>query len=257
MADSFPSLSDPAPNPGGAATTSPTTGGSLPPGQPGGAPGLGAAAADPELLVVGRLVAAQGLAGELRVLPLSDFPERFTRPGPRWLKARGQPARAVELRSGRPLPGKELFVVRLAGITSRTAAEALVGQELLVPAEDRPPLQPGEFHLLDLVGLEVRLLASELAPGGLGGPSGAGTEEKPANTDTQNVPREAMADAVIGRVLDLIHAGNDLLEVELFAAAPGGKGRRVFIPFVEAIVPVVNLNEGWIGLTPPPGLLEL
>jgi 16S rRNA processing protein RimM len=34
-----------------------------------------------ELLVVGRLVSAQGLRGELRVLPLSDFPERFTRPG--------------------------------------------------------------------------------------------------------------------------------------------------------------------------------
>jgi 16S rRNA processing protein RimM len=31
----------------------------------------------------------------------------------------------------------------------------------------------------------------------------------------------------------------------------------VFIPFVEAIVPVVNLAEGWIGITPPPGLQEL
>ena len=62
---------------------------------------------------------------------------------------------------------------------------------------------------------------------------------------------------MIGRVFDLIHAGNDLLEVERTAAAPGGAGRRVFIPFVEAIVPVVNLAEGWIGITPPPGLLEL
>jgi len=93
----------------------------------------------PELLVVGRLVAAQGLAGELRVLPLTDFPQRFTRPGPRWLQGKGQPARAVELCSGRQLPGKELFVVRLAGIDNRDAAEALVGHELLVPAADRPP----------------------------------------------------------------------------------------------------------------------
>jgi len=31
----------------------------------------------------------------------------------------------------------------------------------------------------------------------------------------------------------------------------------MLIPFVEAIVPQVNLQEGWIGLTPPPGLLEL
>jgi 16S rRNA processing protein RimM len=188
-------------------------------------PAVGTAAA-PELLVVGRVVAAQGLGGELRVLPLTDFPERFTRPGRRWLQASGLAAVPVELRSGRQLPGRQLFVVRLAGIQDRTAAEALVGQELLVPAADRPPLEEGEFHLLDLVGLEVRLLDS------------------PA--------------IAIGRVLDLVHAGNDLLEVELLEGAGGGRGgRRVWIPFVEPIVPVVNLAQGWIGLTPPPGLLDL
>ena len=36
-----------------------------------------------------------------------------------------------------------------------------------------------------------------------------------------------------------------------------GQGRRILIPFVEAIVPVVELAEGWIGITPPPGLLDL
>jgi 16S rRNA processing protein RimM len=112
----------------------------------------------------------------------------------------------------------------------RVGAEALVGHALLVPASDRPPLAEGEFHLLDLVGLEVRLLAD-----------GRG----------------------IGRVTDLLHAGNDLLEVEL-AAAPGigepaeqTKPRRILIPFVEPIVPEVHLGEGWLGITPPPGLLEI
>jgi len=191
----------------------------------------------PELLVVGRLVAAQGLAGELRVLPLSDFPERFTRPGPRWLQASGQAPRLVALRSGRQLPGRDLFVVRLDGVADRTAAEALVGHELLVNAAERPPLAPGEFHLLDLVGLEVRLLAPPPV-------EGSGPELEPA--------------APLGRVIDLIHAGNDLLEVELLeGAGPGRSGKRLWIPFVEAIVPEVNLAEGWIGLTPPPGLLEL
>jgi 16S rRNA processing protein RimM len=191
------------------------------------------------LLVVGTLVAAQGLAGELRILPRSDFPERFTQPGPRWLLARQGMPRPVELLGGRQLPGKSLFAVRLAGVSSRDAAEALVHQEFLVDASQRPKLAPGEFHLLDLVGLQVRLLdAAE--PGSSPG-------------------------APIGRVVDLIHGGNDLLAVELApAAAPlpatGGQpapGRRVLIPFVEAIVPIVKLQEGWIGLTPPPGLLEL
>jgi 16S rRNA processing protein RimM len=60
------------------------------------------------------------------------------------------------------------------------------------------------------------------------------------------------SDAAIGTVTDLIHAGNDLLEIAL---AEGG--RKLLIPFVEAIVPEVHLKQGWIGLTPPPGLLEL
>ena len=184
----------------------------------------------PALLVVGRIVAVQGLRGELRVNPLSDFPERFTRPGRRWLQpvagrqAPSQQPREVQLLHGRQLPGKELFVIRFEGIDDRSAAEALVGQELLVPEADRPRLAKGEFHLLDLVGLEVRLLeAADAAPG-----------------------------ACIGRVKDLIHAGNDLLEVELTAG-----GNPLWIPFVKAIVPRVELADGWIGITPPPGLLEL
>ncbi|MFM8935530.1 MAG: ribosome maturation factor RimM [Vulcanococcus sp.] len=175
-----------------------------------------------ELLVVGRIVAAQGLQGDLRVNPLSDFPERFTRPGRRWLSQRQGPAQDVQLLSGRQLPGKELFVIRLEGVGDRSAAEALVGRELLVPSSDRPRLKRGEFHLLDLVGLEVRLLQADGSPG-----------------------------STLGRVRDLLHAGNDLLEVERPAGAP------LLIPFVTAIVPRVELAEGWIGITPPPGLLEL
>ena len=195
------------------------------------------AAADPpeELLLVGRVVAAQGLSGELRVQPLSDFPERFTTPGRRWLRRRGEPVRCWQLLSGRPLPGRELFVLRLATIDDRTAAEALVGAELLVAAADRPALAAGEFHLLDLVGLEVRLLPEGRA---------------------------------IGRVENLIHAGQDLLEIsleptdQLRGDAAAGSNRsakpaRRLIPFVHAIVPEVHPTEGWLGITPPPGLLEL
>ena len=76
-----------------------------------------------EFLVVGQVVAAQGLKGEVRILPASDFPQRFTEPGTRWLRRRGQNEQEVQLLSGRQLPGKELFVVRFEGIKDRTAAE--------------------------------------------------------------------------------------------------------------------------------------
>ena len=170
-------------------------------------------------LSVGKIVGVQGLQGELRVNPASDFPERFTAPGPRWLRSRkgGEP-KEIQLKKGRQLPGKSLFVVRFEGIDNRGAAEALVGQELLVAGDDRPELAEGEFHLLDLVGLEARL-----------------TTDGPA----------------IGTVTDLISGGNDLLEIKT------ADGRKLLIPFVEAIVPEVQLEDGWLLITPPPGLLEL
>ena len=63
-------------------------------------------------LPVGKVVGVQGLKGELRINPASEFPERFTEPGSRWLKARGSAPKEVELKSGRQLPGKSVFVVR-------------------------------------------------------------------------------------------------------------------------------------------------
>ena len=172
-----------------------------------------------EWLTVGHIVGAQGLKGDLKIKPCTDFPERFLNPGPRWLNSRnGEHPQEVQLLRGRQLPGRSLFVVHLEGINDRSAAEALVGREFLVMADDRPELRDGEFHLLDLIGLKVHL-------------------------DPDGDP--------IGTVSDLISAGNDLLEITR------QDGKVQLVPFVEAIVPEVHLKDGWLLLTPPPGLLDL
>ena len=170
-----------------------------------------------QLVDIGQVVATQGLRGELRVAPTSDFPERFLKPGPRWLRKGQGPPRPVELLRGRRLANKGLFVLQLRGVDSREAAEELRGQRLLVNAAERPDLQEGEFHLMDLEGLDVRL-----------DPAG------PA----------------IGTVVNLVHGGNDLLEIRLRGWEP-----LVLVPFVEAIVPRIELEAGWLLLTPPSGLL--
>ena len=169
-------------------------------------------------LVVGRVVAPQGLRGEVRVYPDTDFPERFTEPGPRWLRSTpGGSPQPLTLVSGRWLPHKGLYVVSFAEVQSREQAEALRQGEILVQRGDRPPLGPDEYHVDDLIGLGVRL----------GG-------------------------ATVGTVVDVYAAGNDLLAVAL----EGREDRPVLVPFVPAIVPVVNLGEGYVEITPPPGLLD-
>ena len=169
-------------------------------------------------LIVGKLVAPQGLLGEIRVNPSSDFPERFIRPGKRWLQKKNEEPKEVLLKSGRQVPGKSIYIISFEIINNRTSAELLIGQSLLVPSTHRPNLNEDEYHYLDLVGLKVKL------------------------------SKEGEA---IGEITDLTSAGNDLLEVKLV------EGKKVLIPFVKEIVPEIFLKDGWLKISPPPGLLEL
>lgn len=117
--------------------------------------------------------------------------------------------------------GKGLYVVKLVGIDDRGQAEALRGSKLLVPESDRPLLEEDEFHVRDLLQLEVFDQATQ---------------------------------TLIGTVNDVFAAGNDLLEVKL--TQPKDKTTTVLIPFVKAIVPVVDLKQRRIEITPPAGLID-
>lgn len=198
-------------------------------------------------LEVGTIVAPQGLQGEIRVYPQSDFPERFQKPGQRWLQKPGQEPFLVNLIRGRYVPGKELYIITLEGITSCEAVDALRGCKLVVPQNDRPQLPPDQFHVLDLIGLGVY---------------------------------DQKTGVAIGTVVDIIPAGNDLLEVELAEqppipvipekVIPNRKSKipkpkrqttpqpvTILIPFVYEIVPVVDLAKQRLEINPPEGLLEI
>jgi 16S rRNA processing protein RimM len=182
-----------------------------------------------EWLEIGKIVAPQGLSGELRVYPQSDFPERFEVPGIRWLwhPGDGEP-QPVELLSGRYVEGKNLCVISLAGVENRNQAEALRDYMLLVPASDRPQLGEDEHHVTDLLGMLVFMQESG---------------------------------QLVGEVVDVISAGNDLLQVEMHQQNEPVTSEKslktVLIPFVKEIAPVVDLSSRRIEITPPPGLLEL
>ena len=99
----------------------------------------------------------RGFKGELRIQSSSDFPERFLEPGLRWLQTLDEPPRAVELLRGRHLTRKGLYGIRLKGIATRNQAETPGAAPVAGGRHHPSPLAPGEFHLLDLAGLEVRL----------------------------------------------------------------------------------------------------
>ena len=66
-----------------------------------------------EWLVVGIITSAHGVKGELKVKSLSDFSERFTNPGKRWLQIDKEEPILHNLNSGYKKPGKDLFIISL------------------------------------------------------------------------------------------------------------------------------------------------
>lgn len=200
-------------------------------------------------LEVGTIVAPQGLQGELRVISNSDFPERFEEPGTRWLQSpQGLYPQEVELVRGRYVPGKKLYIIRLAQVKDRTQAEALRNYKLIVPKGDRPKIEEGEYHVSDLINLKVY---------------------------------HQKTGELIGNVTDILWAGHDILKVRLYqqtvqkepeipksppkitrrkkqkTKTPKIKIATILIPFVYEIVPVVDLENQRIEINPPAGLLEL
>jgi 16S rRNA processing protein RimM len=184
-------------------------------------------------LEIGTIVAPQGLEGELRVLSVSDFPERFQKRGIRGIQeTQGGEIREITLLRGRELPGKNVYVIKLEGVENREQAQALRGYKLWANKLEKPRLKADEYHVSELVNLEVYHHL---------------TGEK------------------IGVVVDILWAGNDILAVQLEAnlasvkkQSPSADSKATaLVPFVKEIVPLVDLKAARIEIAPPPGLLEI
>ena len=114
-----------------------------------------------EWLTVGLITSCHGINGQVKVKSLSDFEERFFEPGIRWLQQENKPPSKIELESGFKQPGKETFIVKLHGINTRSHAEQLKKFKILLKADTLPKLKKEEFHLLELVNLEVKTLEND------------------------------------------------------------------------------------------------
>ncbi len=174
-----------------------------------------------EWLIVGLITSPQGINGKIKVKSLSDFEERFTDPGKRWIQKGNETPREFELTRGFKKPGKELFIITFKEINNRTQAENLKGQKILVRVDAIPKLSSGEYHLTELVNLNVKILENNQLH-------------------------------IIGKVINLSNEKNNLLVIQLLK-----NNKEVLIPFVKEIVPVVDIKKNFILITPPSGLLDL
>lgn len=113
--------------------------------------------ASPQMISIGRICGGHGLNGELRILPLTDFPERFLgMDSLRLFHPDGKEWRELCPTRFRFLEGKGLLLVTTEEIVDRTSADLLKGALVKVTAEERIPLPEGRYWIDDLMGLDVR-----------------------------------------------------------------------------------------------------
>lgn len=175
---------------------------------------------------IARIGKPHGVRGEVTVQLFTDDPESRFAPGSslnvQWPQEQADAAAGLPeaLTAAGFRWNKKVLIARFEEITDRNRAEEMRGAQLYAQAHE-VELEDDEWHQDDLLGLMA--------------------------VDTTRGDRE------VGKVTALIPgAAQDLLELKV-----GGERRRILIPFVEEIVPEVDLETGRVLLTPPAGLLDL
>ena len=115
-------------------------------------PGISDNRMNPDFCTIGIIVRPRGIKGELKVMPLTDFPERFISLREVFLEPPDEPIRKVIQNVWQH---KNAFIVRFEGIDSISAAEPLVMKYIRIPVEKLRPLEKGQYYWHDLTGLDV------------------------------------------------------------------------------------------------------
>ena len=104
-----------------------------------------------KLFEVGRILSTHGLAGEVKVSVITDFPDQRFSPGSKLFCEKGR--RELTLKSGQPF--KQFWLVQFEEVTDIDEAKSLQGQMLLVSSDDQQDLPAGSYYYHDILGCSV------------------------------------------------------------------------------------------------------
>lgn len=167
-------------------------------------------------VVVGRVSSPHGLGGELSIVPLTDFPERFRAMDSVDLYRGDVLLRTLRVRRVRFNEGRDSLILE-SDLRDRDEAAALSGALILIDPEERVELPEGHFWIDDLIGLKV----------------------------------EDMEARPLGTVENVLAAGaNETYEIR------GFDGRMHYVPAVEEFVRDIDLELGRIRLSLIEGLWD-
>jgi 16S rRNA processing protein RimM len=169
-----------------------------------------------EWLLIGRVVATHGMNGALKVKCAELDLDLFEDLKRVRLSSKGSEIEHTVLSMKNE--GK-ILLLNLDQITDRTTAEAVIGAEVCCPRNETAQLQSDQWWVRDLIGMKAFKTSGEY----------------------------------IGTISDVIFTGNSVLEIK---PADPEKKEPFLIPFVEALVPKVDISQGRVEIVDLPGLLE-
>jgi 16S rRNA processing protein RimM len=197
-------------------------------------------------IAAARLLRTQGRRGELLADPLTDLPGVFA-PGLRASLKDPHSTSAIEatIESSWSPTGRNAgrIVLKLAGIDTISAAESLLGRELLIPSSALPPLEPDTWFVRDLIGCQLLDGATPIGPiTGL---------EYPLSSDG----RTRLPDAA--PLLEVTLVSSDRGNNQHPQPDPSEISQPALIPFIKAWLDSVDLDAKRVVMHLPPGLLDL
>ena len=105
---------------------------------------------DSKNILVGKIVAPQGIRGEVRVQTFTDTPADFQK-----LKIKSTRFNDGDFKFVRAVPNSTVIIGKITGVDDRNTAETLRGTELFIERNTLPDLKADEFYQADLIGFDV------------------------------------------------------------------------------------------------------
>lgn len=108
-----------------------------------------------ERLIIAEVLKPQGIRGELKIKTFTDFPEAVK--AFKTVYIDGVAYKILSFRVGTD----GAAYIGLRGIPDRNAAELFRGKKLEGARDDAPPLEEGQYYIVDMIGLSCETEAGE------------------------------------------------------------------------------------------------
>lgn len=169
-----------------------------------------------ELIAVGQIINTHGIGGEVKVLSLTSFLERFQDLDDVFIVRDEKQLATLAVEKVRPFK-KDFMIVKFRGINSINDVEKYKQAYMMVTKENAVQLPEGHYFIFDIIGLKVYTTGGDY----------------------------------LGEVVDIITSSNDVYVVRDQQQSK----KEILLPAIKDVVKEINIEQGKMRVELIPGLI--